>query len=222
MRVACLSLLLAACLGGCGIKSEQPLGDAPAVFDPAKVNGIWMGPEVLLGVRVLDAQKGLLLTWDVARFGKNGTRAFRCQPPPASERVCQPKDVLGTCAWRQLADSKEKSRYYFPEIKSKDETYTTPLVLLSDGERVAIAYFLSDDSLKDRLDEGTLPGHVDQSGSIVLGELGRDHYRLILSEKGGVVGWKRPFPLLKLPPDLDPCRKGEQGAEDSPDGERSR
>ena len=225
MRLAYLSLVLAlgAWLGGCGIKSQQPLGEEVAVFDPAKVNGIWMGPGGLLGVRVLDEKKGLLHVWNAADYtGREPQRTVKCEPPPGSEQSCFSTKFPGACVWRQLAGSSDKSFFYFPEVEATDETYKTPIVLQSDGEWFAIAYALRAGGLKELFDEAAVPGYVDRSGAIVLGELEREHYRVILSVKSGVVDWKDPLPLLKLPPELDPCRAGGQpAAHSSDDGEQS-
>ena len=62
--------------------------------------------------------------------------------------------------------------------------------------------------LKALVEKGALPGHVDPDGTVILGALSPEQYWLIVSPESGVFDWTTPRPLIKLPEDLDPCKKG--------------
>jgi len=188
-------------LGGCeGIYSEQPLGEEIAVLNPEKVDGLWLVPGGgLAGARVLDAQKGLLQIW-AANDSRAGQKpAIQCEPPPSSE------------VWVLRRQRDGESSLYFKE-KKYGGLYLTVFTLLSDGEWWAIAYEVSstaDETLRKLIKQRLVPGRIEPSGKVILGALTSEHYRLILSEKSGLFRWKALAPYLKLPPELDPCKKAE-------------
>lgn len=215
----CYILLLVAVgtwLGGCGgILSEQPLGDEIAVFNPADLDGMWLGRDwqregtLIMGVRVLDAEKGLLVIWGAASYPDDavGSSSVQCSPPPEAEHSCSHGVPFGTCVWRHYG------RFYFPVSRSQDR-YVTIFTILRDGKSTAVVYEVPERAIHDQrwlVEQGLLPGRIEPSGDVVLGELSYEHYRLILSEKSGIFSWQDPMPYLKLPPELDPCKKADLG-----------
>ena len=198
------------------IYSEQPLGE-PTVLDPQKLNGLWIGPSgEMQRIRVLDGQKGKLVVWS----DTEGHDTPSCEPPQKALRVCsaypQACLVRSVAAASDATIYREGASYYFEvDPTPREGVYETDGVALSDGNTVIIVYwFVPQEQLSKRLtalvQTGALPGRVESSGRVVLGQLTAEHYRLILSEEGGVVYWMSPYPFIKLPDKLDPCKKGEQ------------
>ena len=199
------------------IYSEEPLGMEAAVLDPAKVNGTWLRDGGLAGVRVLDDRRDTLIWWTVRDFSIE--RSPECEPPPKIPTSCGSlfqQDDGGTCTVRRYVASEGRTFYFYSVREEKDSgAYETPGVALSDHRPVAVFYPVAETKeahkrLNELIGKGALPGHVDPNGHVVLGALSPDHYRLIVSPESGLFDWTDPQPFIKLPDELDPCKKGRQ------------
>lgn len=78
-----------------------------------------------------------------------------------------------------------------------------------------------DERLKELIAKHALPGRINAEGKVVLGPLLPEHYKLMLSQEAGLFKWRAGTPLIKLPDQLNPCKKGQQLNPDAatrPDG----
>ena len=217
-------------LAGCPtIYSDQPLGDEVAVLDPAAIDGFWLAGDYLFGVRVVDAQKGRLIYWGAANFRKSTPDAtVQCEPPQHIDSSCytdKSHSDTGTCTLRhhhqKFAIGSERSvdaDLYFPEERRPDESvYATTMVWLGDlksevGSSIVVRIWQDDlhRRLKELVQKGALPGRIESSGRVVLGALKPEHYDVLFSQESGIIDWRPPsLVFMKLPPQLDPCKKRE-------------
>jgi len=226
MRSARLWPLLALIpwLAGCPapILSEQPLGDEIAVLNPEKVNGMWLGPDgALFGIRVVDAEKGRFAYWETSADRANPP--LLCQPPSNLRDTCSNDDGSasnGTCTLRRQQVPGAQWPFFFVEWRDKKRLYATDAIATSNGDSFAVIYPISASVFSDRgpvyerLEElvtnHALPGRIDAKGTVVLGPLSPEHYELILAQESGLFNWTAGFPLIKLPDELDTCKKGQQ------------
>ena len=224
-----LSLALAPWLYGCGtIYSAQPFGNEIAVFDPQRINGLWLaGDGSLIGVRVVDATNGVVTTWLAkARPDSDKQIALRCHPPVVSNPTCSYENALGTCmkekkstctdhavaacAWRHY------DVLYFPAIAdAKKDAYATEFGLfISKPEKewpLAVLMHVKHghNRIDSLIDEGKLPGRRDESGTRILGPLSLEHYKLIFSKETDPFDiFPGRYVFTKLPDEIDPCKKG--------------
>jgi hypothetical protein len=157
----------------------------------------------VLQVRVLDAQAGAL------------TVEEPCEPPS----VASDREATIELLWRRQAFSKAcpGCAFYFALEKAREDGETSPYVtsytVLSDGKSFAVLYRVAPD-VENRIlwlvGKGALPGHLmsnSPDSPVVLGPLSSKHYELMLSVETGLFDWHQPTVFVKLPDDLDPCKK---------------
>ena len=141
-----LLLVLVPWMHGCGtIYSVEPFGNEIAVFDPNRIDGLWLaGDGRLIGVRVVDAENGVVTTW-LAKNRPDSEKpiALRCDPPIVSNLICSSESALGTC----MVDKKEstcadravatcswrhyKPSFYFPVVADAEkQAYATTFALV--------------------------------------------------------------------------------------------
>ena len=211
-------------LAGCPapILSEQPLGDEIAVLNPEKVDGIWLGPNgLLLGIRVVDAKKGRFAYWEASDYP--GDTSFRCQPPPKLRDTCTNEDRSaddGTCTLRRQKVPGAEWPFFFVERRDNEGLYATDGVVTFDGHSFAVVYSISAsplaaggqvyERLRELVAKHALPGRVEAKGQVVLGPLSPEHYKVVLSQESDIFNWRIGFPLIKLPDELDPCKKRQE------------
>jgi hypothetical protein len=106
--------------------------------------------------------------------------------------------------------------FYFHSKRKEDSGqtfYETTEAVRSVGS-VAIVYHFREPALGNRLKEfvvrGALPGRIDPAGRVILGSLLPEHYRLMLLPEAGLLDTWGSYQIVKLPPDLEPCKKGEK------------
>ena len=204
-------LVLVPWLHGCGtIYSVEPFGNEIAVFDPNRIDGLWLaGDGRLIGVRVVDAENGVVTTWLAkSRPDRDKPIALRCDPPIVSNPICSSENALGTC----MVDKKEstcadravatcswrhyKGGFYFPVIADAEkQAYATTfgLAILEPKKHwpLAVLMYVRSSSgvgvsgrlsrIERLIDEGRLPGRKDERGDRILGPLSPEHYELIFS-----------------------------------------
>ena len=68
-----------------------------------------------------------------------------------------------------------------------------------------------DKRLRELVAKHALPGQIDAERKVeVLGPLSLEHYKVILAQESGLFDWRAGAPLIKLPDELDPCKKGRE------------
>ena len=117
----------------------------------------------------------------------------------------------------------EDGRWFFPIGVARDAqgefkpqradhgySYKAFLLRLSAGDM--ISYWFDDSAIDALIKHGALPGHMThgENPNVFLGRISADHYKVLLSEERPIVVWQFPLVLKKLPPELDPCKKGAQ------------
>lgn len=226
-------------LHGCDtIYSVEPFGNEIAVFDPNRIDGLWLaGDGRLIGVRVVDAENGVVTTWLAkSRPDSDKPTALRCDPPFVNKPNCTSENALGTCMVENENTCVDRAvatcfwrRYngmYFPAIAdAKKQAYATTFGLaiiksVKSEKRWPLAvlmYVRSNEPGLSRIerlvDEGRLPGRKDEREARILGPLSLEHYELIFSPPNpgwGPLGFQPSrYVFTKLPGDLDPCKKGK-------------
>ena len=198
-----LLISLTSMLTGClpVIHSDEPLGEV-AVLAPAEWNGSWLSADekhISLGtIRVVDADHGVIIAVD------------RCQSEPAEPRS---GELI------QLRRS-EKEGWFFPTwgnrgaqgkfIPRQAQPFAYIFFISRPSAHSWLWYLVAQERFKALVEKGTLPGRVNGE-SVTLGHLNPEHYETILSEERPLVHWRDPIISLKLPEDLDPCKKDPQG-----------
>jgi hypothetical protein len=178
MKRYLLVLGLLAVLGGWGcsmVTSSRPVGDTPVLLDPSDWEGTWTaadgGPVV---VRVEDARKGRLrLAW------MEGDR----------EMALKTADVMllkaGTWHFANLREETKEGppAYLFARVKKEKG-----LLIIWPPRPEQFARLINDK---------VLPGTVSKE-KILLGELGPEHMKIIVSEDRGVLfDWGNPIVLIR-------------------------
>jgi hypothetical protein len=140
-------LVLVPWLHGCGtIYSVEPFGSEIAVFDPNRIDGLWLaGDGRLIGARVIDAENGVVSTWLAkSRPDSDKPIALRCDPPIVSNPICSSENAIGTCMVSKERESncadravatcswrRYKSMLFFPVIAHAEKrTYATTFGLV--------------------------------------------------------------------------------------------
>jgi hypothetical protein len=204
-----LLLVLVPWLHGCGtIYSVEPFGNEIAVFDPNRIDGLWLaGDGRLIGARVIDAENGVVTTWLAkSRPDSDKPIALRCDPPIVSNPICSSENAIGTCMVSKERESNCADRavatcfwrrytgMYFPGIAdAKTQAYATRfgLVIINSVKSekrwpLAVLMYVGSSApnlsrLERLIDDGRLPGRKDERGARILGPLSPEHYRLIFS-----------------------------------------
>lgn len=209
MRCARIWFLLAVLplLTGCfpHIYSEQPLGE-PAVLDHEKWNGRWLTKEGnVVTMTVVD-------TDTVASFsGKtDGGLSSVCDPSPSDMVRLSLRAFQG---WYIVYKSNGK-------IDTEDDLYITSTLIRLKG-RSMYGSFINDQRVKALVKQDELPGRIE-AGRVILGALTQEHYKLLFRTRRTKVEYpiaaKDDYPdverkavAIKLPDELDPCKKGDKG-----------
>lgn len=192
--------LLAGCFSLPVIYSEQPLGE-PAVLDPKEWNGRWLDSNG--GWRTFS-----VLGTDTLGFGPDG--------------VCNPRleDF-------EIARFRKSGRWYL-YYKERDKTARTDslceLTLLGRREGSMLQLFLiNEERVKVLIEQGDLPGRIE-GGRVLVGALTPAGHALLFSTPyNSLEERKRKYPItaendlpydsdeplsfVKLPDELDPCKK---------------
>jgi hypothetical protein len=161
------------------IYSEQPLGERVAVLNPQEWNGVWLGSDgKLTGLLVTDSDKGMMVGGSPCDPTSGG--------PPAQMR---------------------QSESWFFLVEKGGELYSTTAAFFRIGKTLLV-YLVDQERVKELLEQGALPGRVDNN-RVILGALGSEHYQILLASKHPAFARQPLDVMMKLPDDLDPCRKGE-------------
>jgi hypothetical protein len=69
-------------------------------------------------------------------------------------------------------------------------------------------FSVDEERVKDLVEQGVLPGRVEDR-RVILGALGSDHHQILLSSQHPAFNREPSGVAMKLPDNLDPCRKAE-------------
>jgi len=170
----CLFILLCGCSV---VMSKKPVGDSPVVLDPAEWDGAWITPQgAPVMIKVKDGKNGVLkLAW--IEDDKDMTLK--------SYEVI----ILGTGRWQfaNIQDEEKKGNapqgYLFAKIKKE--------------KGLIVVWLPKPDRFSDLVTKKILPGEVVKE-KIILGEVGPEHMKIIMSEeKGPLFDWEEPFIFFK-------------------------
>lgn len=181
-----LTLALAACDT---VTSPAPLGEEVVRVNPAEWEGFWMHPDGPLSIKVIDAEQGLL-RFDYEDEGKP---------------VSLPVQLRQSNGWQFVNVTVGD---FDPDLDAEHPEHWLWARVLHKGDTL-IAWGPQPSVFAGLVAEGVLPGAVDE-GSVVLGSLCPEHYRVITASSHGLVlDWENPLVLTRaahdgLPPPLLP------------------
>jgi hypothetical protein len=197
-------LTLLSLLTGCFpvIYSEQPLGQQ-AVLDPKVWNGQWLANDGSWSTMSVVDSNTLVL-------GKRGV----CNPSPMERREeTKLRQTEGLYILQQKITEAADPR--------KVGLYRTDALLWLRGQTL-YGFWPNEERVKALIEQGEIPGRIEGSHPI-LGALTPEHYNLIFALRRDSVEYplaaKNDSPMLplvassfiKLPDELNPCKKGESG-----------
>ncbi len=163
---------------GCSVvMSQRPVGDKPVVLDKAGWDGVWMTPQgAPVMMKVKDGEKGVL---KIAWIEDDKDMTYKSY------------DVIllssGRWQFANILDEENKGAkprgYLFAKIKKEKDNI---IIWLPSAEKFS-------DLVKKRI----LPGEAAKE-TVILGELGPQHMKTIMSEEKGVLfDWENPFIFIK-------------------------
>lgn len=173
------------------ILSEQLLGEV-AVLKPEEWNGVWIydGAE-LYRLAVIDADKGVL----------------------GGRDACDRSSPYVPLKLRRFGSWYTESK---PKLQGGPEgivgLYEITHLSFRNG-RALFRFEVDAKRIRALVEQGAIPGRIENE-NVILGTLMPEHYRVLLPENPGAkevppVHWRSARFSMKLPDELDPCKKGE-------------
>jgi len=178
--VQILALCLVFNLWGCAsVYVASPLGAEPLVLEASDWEGQWVGgSDAVVTVRVMDKNRGVLQLSEINYEPGNRARLDN-----------------ETVYLRQWND------FLFASVPTQGEE-DRPLFFWARLERVEdrVVFWLPDHKkIKALVEAGKLPGTIEKDGDVVLGELEEAHYRILTSDKEGILyQWENPGVLMRI------------------------
>lgn len=165
-------ILLTSLLVGCStVYSTKPVGVAPASIQADDWQGTWVHKDGAITIEVVDAEKGLL---QAALIEDMKLKSFSVHIQTSGDWM------FGST--KQAPDDK---RFVWGRVKRE--------------ENQLIIWSPSVSKFKTMVQDGVLPGVVQDGGNVTLGELTTNHINLIASEANGVVfDWDEPVVFTRL------------------------
>lgn len=185
------AMLVCTLLAGCSaIYSPVPVGEHPVVLSAEDWNGTWLADESIALIEVTDADNGKLkvafvedMEMEVMEFivRSSGEWMFSSMldEEDTEDELSKDKNVDG------------QPRYLWGRIEL-------------DGNKILL-WEPDIPRFKTLIEAGKIPGKIEESegfggGNIYLGELTREHYKIITSGSEGVlVDWENPVILIRFP-----------------------
>jgi hypothetical protein len=165
-------IMLASLLVGCSaVYSTKPVGLAPASITPEDWQGTWVHKDGVIQIDIVDAEKGIIRA---AWIEDMKLKSFDIRLNTSEDWT-----------FGSTKENPEDTRFVWGRIKREDNQ----LVIWSP----------SVSKFKKMVQDGVLPGTVDENGDITLGELSADHIKVITSETRGVLfNWDDPIVFIRL------------------------
>ncbi|MBN2431888.1 MAG: hypothetical protein JXQ27_10445 [Acidobacteria bacterium] len=174
MKAVCAVLAgvsLCLVLGCNAVYSTKPVGETVIPVKAEDWEGTWFNKDGTVRLAIHDAEQGILqLAW----IEKMKLESYQVR-------------LLGAGDWlfANIRETGETERYLWARI-------------VRDGEQINL-WVPAVEKIRVLVEKGRLPGTVEDSGTLILGDLTTDHLRLITSEAEGVLfEWDKPIVLLRL------------------------
>jgi hypothetical protein len=159
-------------MAGCSaVYSTKPVGENPVTIKAEEWDGTWINKNGAITLEVMDAEKGII---HVAWVEKMKLESYQVH-------------LLDSGSWMfaSFRESGESQKYLWAKI-------------LKDEDQLNL-WAPSVDKIRVLVQKGVLPGSVEESGDVVLGELKAEHLRLLTSEEKGILfEWEKPLVLTRL------------------------
>ena len=192
--------LLVGCVRFPTIYSKQPLGE-PAVLDPEKWNGRWLH------------SNGEVVTWTVVGTDTlAGTKRGEpyCDPSPSDMDRASLREFQD---WYILYKDND-------EFLIRDGLYVASWLIQLEG-RTIYGSSINEQRVKALVEQGELPGRIE-ADRVILGALTKEQHKLLFHARAKKVEYPmaakddhpdvgREAVAIKLPDELDPCKKGDKG-----------
>ena len=204
--VLAMALLLASlALGGCNsVLVKEPMGDTVVTLDPATWQGTWVTDEVVILTTILDSEKGLLQAAWVER-GPEGKGAnfesvtgmvrqtgdmlfLNIEKEPPEERgttaATDAPPVAAAVAQAPVTGAAVPPEYGWGRIDNNGKRI---ILWLPDVEQFRLA-----------VQDGRLPGSVNENEDVLLGALEPAQRELINSPAGNLLSWTGPVVFVRI------------------------
>ena len=183
-------VVLAMTLTACEmVTSPAPLGEKPVAIEAEEWVGRWSNADGHLDVSVLDAAKGLV-TIEFDEDDKTHSLVLQLREAAGwtfvsvTERDFNHSQGLGESALEGSAGKPVLDAFLWARI-------------VKNGDSI-IAWSPAPEPFVVLVEKGLLPGHVDE-GSVALGAMSDEHYRIMTSgEHGVVLDWENPMVLYRF------------------------
>jgi hypothetical protein len=180
-------LLVVTCLlalAGCtNVYSSRPIGEQAAVLDEEAWEGTWVNRGGAMTIMVEDAGQGALqAAWVEENDGVLKLHSFHVMLRQSGDWIF--------CNLREPDEQDEQ--------ENTEERYLWGRIKNQDGQ---ILFWLPEvDKVKALVEQGVLPGTVDEEGDVLLSPLTPEQLQVITSgEHGVLLDWEEPIVLLRLP-----------------------
>ena len=165
-------LIVAIALAGCSaVYSTKPMGGAPVSINPEAWQGTWIHKDDVITIEIVDAEKGLLRAAWIEDMKLESFNVHLL--------------AFGDWIFGSAKDEQKESLFVWGRIKHED--------------RQLIVWCPSVSKFKAMVQDGVLPGTVDDDGNVTLGELTADHMSIIASDvKDVLFDWDDPYVFVRL------------------------
>ena len=177
LKVACMEFCVVLMLGCNVVYTSKPIGEKPVVISSEDWEGIWRTSDgTSLNVKVVDEANGVI------EYG----------PWESENEEQEPIEVY----------LREWGRWEFCNVKDpEDEEHAEHYMwgrIGNQGGQVVVIWAPDADRFEELVEEGTLPGTVE-NGNVILGELNAEHMELITTSAEGVLFlWDEPMILFRI------------------------
>ena len=174
-QLAIAALLLATVCGCSSVITKSPVGEKPAKIVAKEWEGNWVGTDVSVNVKVVDADKGIL-------------RAFWMEDDNQGFPAMKTADV----------ELRESGNWLFANSTEEDKDRGYIWGRIKNEDRQIIIWPPDDGLFAQCVKEGVFPGKLD-ANAIILDELKPQHLKIITSGGRGVLfSWDKPTVFVKV------------------------
>lgn len=170
------ALMLVVVVCGCTkVASVAPVGERPKKILPGDWDGTWINKEQSIKIRVADQQNGVLqVAWAEEKGGRFVLESYQIEMREAGE-------------------------WTMGNFKNEGSTPSYLWGLVKNDQGQIIIWTPDPEYFKKLVQEGVLPGKVEQGGDVLLEKLTPEHLKAMMSETRGVCwNWKNPIVFLRV------------------------
>lgn len=173
----CMCLLLPACTS---VYISEPLGDEPVVLD-SSWEGTWLTDDGVVEASVLDGSQGLLQLAAI----ESGPEGLSLE---TFNVALKEKDGV---VYANVRDDEAENIYYWAIVDRKSGGYI-------------VVWYPEAKKFKALISEEKFPGRFQKPGdehndNVILGELKPEHLEMINDPASGLIDWKTPSVMIKMP-----------------------